>query len=276
MCARPRGVGLGWRPETAWLIHTRPELGFVEVIAENLAPDRRLPLPLRQLLDRGTTVIPHGVSLSLGGAEPLDVPRVDRLARLAEKLDAPLVSEHVAFVRGGGLETGHLLPVPRTPAALEVLIDNVRQAMAILPVPLALENIAQLFEWPGSQMSEGAFLAQLVDATGCRLLLDVSNLVANCTNHGWAPDRFLDQVPLAEVEYMHIAGGIERAGFYHDTHAHPIAPASFELLTAVRSRRPGLPVLLERDRNFDDLAAMTAELDALCATGGALHGQADG
>lgn len=131
------GVGLGWRPETAWLIHERMDaLGFTEVVAENVCPDRPLPRPLAELVAHGVPVVPHGVSLSLGSAELPAPARLDRLARLAERLQAPLVSEHVAFVRGGGLETEHLLPVPRTREVLDILVENVRAGK----VPVLLER----------------------------------------------------------------------------------------------------------------------------------------
>src|SRR4029453_1420030 len=126
------------------------------------------PLPdgLAALLARGVPVVPHGVRLSLGSAEAPDPGRVANLARLAERLAAPLVSEHVAFVRGGGLEAGHLLPVPRTRDALDVLVRNVRLAQAELPVPLALEHVAALLEWPAPELDEAAFLAGLLERPG--------------------------------------------------------------------------------------------------------------
>ena len=103
---------------------------------------------------------------SLGGAERPDAKRLRRLARLAERFNAPLVSEHIAFVRAGERESGHLLPVPRTEAALGVLCENIRLAQAELPVPLALENIASLVEWPSAELDEAEFLCQIVERTG--------------------------------------------------------------------------------------------------------------
>src|SRR5215204_6982037 len=97
---------------------------------------------------------------------------------------APLVSEHVAFVRGGGLEAGHLLPVPRTREALAVLVANVRLAQAELGVPLALEHVAALLEWPAPELDEAAFLTELLERTGALLLLDLANTYANARNHG--------------------------------------------------------------------------------------------
>src|SRR5207253_618234 len=111
---------------------------------------------------RGVPVVPHGVSLSLGGAEPPSPARLDALARLAARLGAPLVSEHLAFVRAGGLESGHLLPLPWTKAVLQIVVDNVRRAQDALPVPLALENVASLLRWPGAEMDEASFLAEVL------------------------------------------------------------------------------------------------------------------
>ena len=151
-------------------------------------------------------VIPHGVRLSLGGADKPDRRRIAHLARVAELLDAPLVSEHVAFVRAGGTEAGHLMPVPRTREALQIVAENVRQAQQQLPVPLALEQIAALVDWPEAELDEAAFLCELLDRTGALLLLDVANLYANARNHRYDPLSFLDRLPLDRIAYVHVAG----------------------------------------------------------------------
>lgn len=256
------GVGLGWRAATALLIDRRPGIALSEVVAENVDP-AALPRPLAQLVERGLPVIPHGVSLSLGGAQRPDRARLDRLARLAERLRAPLVSEHVAFVRAGGVEAGHLLPLPRTRAMLDVLVENVREAQRALPVPLALENIATLFEWPGAELDEAAFLSELLLRTGAPLLLDVANLYANARNHGFDALAVLDALPLDRIAYVHVAGGVERGGLYHDTHAHPLPDGPLALLAALFERTGPVPVLLERDDRFGTRAALEAELDRI-------------
>jgi uncharacterized protein (UPF0276 family) len=267
----PNTVGLGWRPETAWLVHREREaLGFTEIVAESVCLHAPLATPLRQLLDAGTVVVPHGVLLSLGSAEGIEPARLDRLAWVAEKLNAPLVSEHIAFVRGAGIETEHLLPVPRTRAMLDIMVENVRQAMDVLPVPLVLENIAKLFEWPddaSSEISEGAFVSELIARTGAGLLLDLSNLYANAHNHDWDPLAFLDELPLDRVAYVHLAGGVARGGLYRDTHAHPVGEGSLALLAALLERVSAVPVLLERDDSFGSREALEAEIAAVTSAG---------
>lgn len=254
-------VGIGWRPEIDLTVE-RLHPDFVEVVAETVNP-RWLPRSLKNLRTHGVRVLPHAVSLSLGGAEPLKTDRVRHLAQLAEALGAPLVSDHVAFTCAAGLEAGHLLPLPYTRTALKVLVDNVLAAQAMLPVPLALENIAAVLQWPDAEFTEAQFLTELVERTGCRLILDVANLYGNARNIGTDLERFLATVPLEQVAYVHIAGGIIRDGVYLDTHAHPMLPEVLELLGEVcaRCRPPG--VLLEQDDAFPSDATLADRLASL-------------
>ncbi|MFL6215660.1 MAG: DUF692 domain-containing protein [Blastocatellia bacterium] len=255
-------VGVGWRPELALMIERAPEITFIEVVAENILP-ADIPRPLLKLKERGAIIVPHGTGLSLGTAEPLDPKRLAHLARLAEKLDAPMVSEHIAFVRAGGRDSGHLLPLPRTREALDVLTENILAAQAALPVPLALENIATLFEWPGAEMSEVAFITEALERTNTRMLLDVANLYANARNHGWDALDYLDSLPLERLAYVHIAGGIARGHLYHDTHAHGVQAGAIDLLEQLCARVQPPAVMLERDDHFPAEADLRAELDAI-------------
>ncbi len=195
------GTGIGWRPEIADAVEAMPGVDWVEAVAENVCPGH-LPASLLRLRERGVTVVPHGVSLGLGDAGRPDERRLTALAERATALRSPLVTEHIAFVRAGGpltaspgIEAGHLLPVPRTRDALDVLCENVRIAQDALPVPLAVENIAALFSWPGEEMTEGQFLYELADRTGVRLLIDVANLHTNRVNRGEDPAKALAELP---------------------------------------------------------------------------------
>ncbi|MFF9339956.1 DUF692 family multinuclear iron-containing protein [Streptomyces sp. NPDC014773] len=266
------GIGIGWRPEIADAVEELSGVDWVEVVAENVCAGH-LPESLARLRARGVTVVPHGVSLGLGGADRPDPERLASLAAKAEALGAPLVTEHIAFVRAGGpltasprLEAGHLLPVPRTRDALDVLCENVRIAQESLPVPLALENIAALFSWPGEELSEGRFLAELVERTGVRLLIDVANLHTNHRNRGEDPARALAELPVEAIAYVHVAGGVERDGVWHDTHAHPVPPPVLDILADLAGRVAPPGVLLERDDRFPPAAELAAELTAIRAT----------
>ncbi|MCX4844459.1 DUF692 domain-containing protein [Streptomyces sp. NBC_00893] len=266
------GIGIGWRPEIADAVEALPGIDWVEAVAENICTGH-LPDSLVRLRERGVTVVPHGVSLGLGGADRPDPGRLADLAARAELLSAPLVTEHIAFVRAGGprvsspgLEAGHLLPVPRTRDALDVLCENVRIAQDSLPVPLALENIAALISWPGEELTEGQFLAELVERTGVRLLIDVANLHTNHVNLGEDPAIALDELPVEAIAYVHVAGGVEKDGVWHDTHAHPVTGPVLDVLAELRSRVDPPGVLLERDDDFPPAAELAGELDMIRAT----------
>ncbi|MFF4490401.1 DUF692 domain-containing protein [Streptomyces sp. NPDC001544] len=263
------GMGIGWRPEIADVVEGMPGIDWVEVVAENVCPGH-LPESLRRLRERGVTVVPHGVSLGLGGADRPDAGRLTALAERAAACGSPLVTEHIAFVRGGGpltasprLEAGHLLPVPRTRDALDVLCENVRIAQDALPVPLAVENIAALIAWPGEEMTEGQFLYELADRTGVRLLIDVANLHTNHVNRGEDPAEALAELPLEAIAYVHVAGGFERDGVWHDSHAHPVPEPVLGILTDLASRVDPPGVLLERDENFPEPPELERELAAI-------------
>jgi uncharacterized protein (UPF0276 family) len=259
------GFGVGWRPELAAVLADRTDLGFVEVIAEHL-PLRAVARPAPT--DLGVPVVAHGIGLSLGGAERPDPARLRRLADVAQALGSPLVSEHVAFVRAGGTEAGHLLPIPYSRDALDVLVANVRIACEQLPVPLALENPAALARWPDDELSPADFLAELVDRTDALLLVDVANFHGDTINHGLDPAATFDRLPWERVAYLHVAGGVMRDGRYHDTHLHPVGPGQLALLAEAVSRfPPSRPAayLFERDGSYPPVAEFHAECDRVQA-----------
>lgn len=260
---RLRGYAVGWRRELADAITdwaAAGDLGFTEIVAENHDPDR-LDQRVTDLATR-LPVIPHGVTLGLAGADEPNPARLARLADLAGVLDAPMVSEHVAFVRAADtpdamhpevLEAGHLMPPPRTRESLAVLVENVRIAQSQLPVPLAVENIAALFAWPEDTLDEADFLTALVEATGVGLVLDVANLFSSATARGSDPLADVRRFPLEAVRYVHIAGGEFRSGLYVDSHGHDLIEPVVDLLSEVEAlyapdARPG--VMLERDTDI--------------------------
>ncbi len=284
MTAAPT-VGVAWRPAVADLLAElgrSGELTFTEVVAENVVDPAAPPAALAALAAADVTVVPHGVTLGLAGAELPRPHLLGRLAALAERFDSPFVSEHVAFVRAGGddgglhadvLEAGHLVPPPRTRECLEVLCDNVVRAQDALPVPLACENIAATLRWPEDELDEPAFLTALVERTGCLLVLDVANLYGTCSAAGTDPHAQLRRLPLERVAYVHIAGGVARDGIYLDTHAHPVIEPVADLLADLVSLAPHpVPVLLERDSavTADAVTADLAVVRAAVARGAAV------
>jgi uncharacterized protein (UPF0276 family) len=263
MTAQLAGSSIAWRPPIADMLAELANAGslqFTEVVAENMTPGR-LPDGVVDLRRRGVVVIPHGVSLGLAGADIPDPARLARLADLARELEAPMVSEHVAFVRaadtpdplhGDVLEAGHLLPPPRTRAALDVLCDNISRAQDALGVPLALENIAALIAWPEDEFDEPDYLAEVVRRTGALLVLDVANLFSSAVAQGGDARTQVNRFPLSHIAYVHTAGGRYRQGRYIDTHGDAMIDDVASLLVSFveACHRAGVAVpgiMLERD-----------------------------
>ncbi len=256
-------VGIGFRRELAAdLLAHRDAVDFVEVVAESCYVDdeaRREILALRDVWP----VALHGVKLSLGSASGFDEGRAEKLGALARALAAPVISEHVALTHAGGREIGHLTALPLTRETVRVVARNVETTRRHLPeVPFLLENVARTLSFADDSLSEGAFCAEIAEATGAPLLLDVANLYANARNAGLDPLVELGRFPLDRVAMIHVAGGLLDGGFYYDTHAHAL-PEDVLVLTAAVLAHTDAPVLIERDDRFPPFAELAAELASL-------------
>lgn len=233
-----------WRAD---ILAQPPGLDCLEVIAENYldAPPERLA-ELDALRER-YPVLPHGVGLSFGSDAPLDPKRLRKTAILVERVQAPWFSEHLAFTEGGGLQIGHLAPVPFTREALAVVARNVRQWQSVVGVPLLLENITYGVQIPGD-LTEAQFITELLDRTGCGLLLDLHNVHTNAVNLGFEAEAFLRDLPLERVCVIHLGGGFDEAdGYRVDSHSAATPEPVWELLRWIRSRATPAAVIVEWD-----------------------------
>lgn len=267
------GAGLGYRePFRSALFMNRKAVDFLEITADHYLeapPEKTAEL---DLLARHFTLIPHGLNLSLGSAEGIDAGYLRRLAELIERVDPPWWSEHIAFTRAGGVDIGHLAPVPFTREALDVLCRNVATAQQAIGVPLILENITYTVNLPGAELSEPQFLTELVDRTGVGLLLDVTNLYTNSVNHRYDPIAFLEQLPCEKIVQLHFVGGHWQGDTLVDSHSRATPEEVWQLLGEVCARAPVRGTILERDDNlpaFDELAAEVARAREILRSRGA-------
>lgn len=262
-------VGLGWRSAYGTdLIRSLDRIDIVEVLADGwlLAGHRRLGV-LRTLAAE-VPVMLHGVGLGLASVEPVADWRLDAWARLVDIVRPLGWSEHLAFVRAGDIEIGHLAAPPRREEFIDGTAANVAHAEARIGLRPLLENVATLVEPIGSTMDEPAWLDGVVRATGAGLLLDLHNLYANARNAGRDPLAGLDRLPLAAVRQVHLAGGRLIAApaplppRILDDHLHDTPDAVFDLLEALAARCPQpLAVIIERDGAFPPFDRMLAEID---------------
>jgi uncharacterized protein (UPF0276 family) len=262
-------VGLGWRSElAAGIFAALDRIDVLEVIAENHLKDSRHHRQALKFLARQVPVHVHGISLGMAGAEEVDIRRLDGFARLINDVEPEAWSEHLAFVRAGGVEIGHLAAPPRTVASVAAAARNLCKAAGVVGSMPLMENIATLIEPPCSTMKEQSWTGDIVSASGCGLLLDLHNLHANATNFGFDPLRFLAEIPLDRVGCIHIAGGCwidaldVSKRYWLDDHLHDVVDSVYDLLSEVAARAPQpLTVILERDGAYPPMQMLLAELD---------------
>jgi uncharacterized protein len=262
-------VGLGWRPElAAGIFDALDRIDVLEVIADNYVDAPRRRRHALRMMARRVPVHLHGIALGMAGAEEVCTRRLDRLARLINEVEPESWSEHLAFVRAGGIEIGHLAAPPRTEASVAAAARNLKKARDVIGSMPDMENIATLIEPPCSALSERAWIADIASASGCGVLLDLHNLHANATNFGFDPLDFLSAIPLARVECIHIAGGEWITSpdgaeqYLLDDHLHDVTDPVYDLLTEVAARvSQPLTVILERDGAYPAMPALLAELD---------------
>jgi len=266
-------VGLSWRTElAAGIFAHRDQIDVVEVIAEDWFDASRSKVSALRTLAAQISVQLHGTSAGLASSAPVEEERLAKMARLVEMVQPEAWSEHLAFVRAGGWEIGHLAAVPRNPNTVENSAANVARARHIVGTTPMVENIATLFAPPASSMTEAEWLSHVAVASNAPLLLDLHNLYANAMNFGddpaTAPLSALRQLPLDRVGTVHIAGGHwisagrnSREQRLLDDHLHPVPDAVFSMLEELAALAPQpLTVVLERDGAYPPMSDLLLEL----------------
>ena len=251
-------VGLGWRGElAAGILSNLAQIDVLEVIADDYYRASRAGMDALCSLARQVPVSLHGVGMGLASAIPAEPRRLHAMARLMQTVRAESWSEHLSFVRAGGVEIGHLAAPPRTPASAAGAVANIALASRIVGSAPLMENIATLIEPPASTLDEAGWLAQVIEGARVPLLLDLHNLYANAVNGGQDPQALLLRLPLARVGAVHLSGGhwIDEPGGTGrrllDDHLHDVPPEVFELLALLARHAPQpLTVILERDGNY--------------------------
>jgi hypothetical protein len=237
---------------------------FFEVAPENwIGVGGRYGRQFRELVQRCPLVF-HGLSLDIGGPDPVDRELVAAVRDLMRELDVSLYSEHLTYCAAEG-HLYDLLPLPFTAEAVAHVAERLRLVQDIIGAPVALEN-ASYYAQPHRELSEAEFIRAVVEASGCDLLLDVNNVYVNSINHGYDPREFLRSLPLERVRYIHVAGHFDEApDLKVDTHGADVIDPVWSLLADAYALLGPLPTLLERDFNIPPLPQLLQETDRIRA-----------
>lgn len=264
----PDRVGLGWRADLAAGIFSHLDcIDLLEVIADDFfdVPCREVRA-LRTLASQVSVVL-HGVGMGLASSVRVENKRLENMARLVDRVRPQFWSEHLAFVRAGGIEIGHLAQPPRTADTVEGAAENLARATAMVGGKPIMENIATLIDPPGSTLSESAWISGILASGDCDLLLDLHNVYANGLNHGYDPKAFLRQIPPERFRAIHIAGGKfisapDGRPRLLDDHLHDVPDPVYDLLEEAATLSPNpLTVILERDGAYPSMDCLLAQID---------------
>lgn len=259
-----QGVGLGLRREMLGelLPNIPSQVDFWEVAPENWIPlGGRYQRQLRAFTQH-CAFVTHGLSLSIGSPDPLDVKFVREVKQFLDAHNILYYSEHLSYCSSEG-HMYDLMPIPFTSEAVEHVVGRIKQVQDILERPLLLENVSY-YAAPGQEMSEQEFTLSVLEESGCLMLLDVNNIYVNSINHGYDAQDFLAAMPSGKIVYGHIAGHFDEApDLKVDTHGADVIEPVWQLLEKAYEIHGVFPTLLERDFNIPPLAELLKELERI-------------
>ena len=258
-------VGIGLRRDIADVILSSDIIhpDFIEFAPENWMGIGGYWNKIRQRAVDKYPVTCHGLSLSLGSPEELDWNFIKELKVFLDENKVEIFSEHLSYTKSDNAHLYDLLPIPFREDAVDHVADRIRKVQDVLGRKIAIENVSY-YTPVAAEISESQFINSIVEKADCKLLLDVNNVYVNAFNHSYDAREFIDQMPLDKVAYIHMAGHEKVAeDLIIDTHGEPIIDPVYDLFEYTIKKMNPVPVLLERDYNFQDLPSISAELDKL-------------
>lgn len=263
----PHGAGLGLRRDLLpkLKLEVPAAIDFFEVSPENwIGVGGRMTREFRRLTERYPFVA-HGLSLSLGGPDPLDESFLHRMKTFLDAHRIGLYTEHLSYCTDQG-HVYELLPLPFTGEAVRHVASRIRRTQEILERRIAVENTSYYVTAPIGEMDELSFIRAVLDEVDCGLHLDVNNLYVNSFNHGYDPHVFLHGLPGERIAYVHVAGHDQDGPeLIVDTHGQAVIDPVWELLTAAYQRFGVFPTLLERDVNLPPWPLLVEEVEHIAA-----------
>jgi len=256
----PLGFGLGLRKEHyQTILATSPAVDWFEVLTENYLVPGGKPLYFLDAINERYPMVMHGVSLSIGGSDPLNFDYLQQVKDLAKRTDARWISDHLCWTGLDGVNAHDLLPLPYTDEAVTHVATRIKQVQEFLERRILIENVSSYVTYTTSKMTEWGFLSAVAEEADCLLLLDINNIYVSAVNHEFDPLEYLDGVPKERVQQHHLAGHSDYGDYIIDTHDHDIVPSVWDLYAESVKRFGNVSAMIERDDNIPDLPELMKE-----------------
>ncbi|HET6473941.1 MAG TPA: DUF692 domain-containing protein [Pseudomonadales bacterium] len=256
------GYGLGLRaPYYETILAGSPSVDWFEILTENYLVPGGKPLHYLERIRARYPIVMHGVSMSIGGADPLDWSYLEHVKALAARVEPEWISDHLCWTGFGGHNFHDLMPLPYDSEAIDHVVERIARVQDFLGRRLVLENVSSYFEYRHSQIPEWEFVAAVATAADCDLLLDVNNVYVSSVNHGFDPLAYLRAIPRERVRQIHLAGHRDHGAYIIDSHDQPITDAVWELYARAVDLFGPVPTMIERDDNMPPFEQLLDELD---------------
>ncbi len=269
LCPAPRlglpdlGVGAGLRiPHYQRIFDEHPKVDWFEIISENFMVGGGRPRANLERAREGYPLVAHGVSLSLGSANPLDWEYLKKLKALVAHVGSPWASDHLCWTGADCLNLHDLLPLPYTEEVVRYVAERARIVQDFLEVRFAIENVSSYMTFTASRMAEWEFLRAIAEEADVGILLDVNNVYVSSQNHGFDPAAFVEAVPHHRVVQIHLAGHTRFPKYILDTHSGHVIDEVWALYDLAVRRCGSVSTLVEWDDDIPELEVLLAELDA--------------
>jgi len=257
---RIKGVGLGLRsPHYQYILNHQPSIPWFEALSDNYLNPGGQPLSYLEKIRQNYPITLHGVGMSLGSTDPLNLNYLTRLQALAKRIEPVYISDHLAWSSINGHYLNELLPLPYTEEMIQHLVERILQVQEFLGQRILIENPATYLKFTHSTMSEGEFLGELVKKADCYILLDLNNIYVGSVNHGFNSLEYLNAIPTERVKEIHLAGYQEKEEYIFDTHGYPVHPPVWELYAQALAILGEVPTLIEWDTDIPDFEVLMGE-----------------
>jgi uncharacterized protein (UPF0276 family) len=256
------GFGLGLRTDHFQeVLDTKPNVDWFEVISENFMVDGGKPKYFLHAIREHYPIVMHGVSLSIGSTDPLDMNYLRKLKVLINEVQPEWISDHLCWTGAHQTNTHDLLPLPYNEEAINHLVERIQRVQDFLGRQILMENVSSYLTYHNSEITEWEFYNEVINRADCLALLDINNIYVSARNHNFSSQDYLAGMDKNRIRQFHLAGHTDYGDYVIDTHDHDVADPVWRLYQDALKQFGWVSTMIERDDNIPPLKDLLAELN---------------